>query len=568
MVPTPTHVMVVEPEWPSGGRFFQVRSGAIRKRCKTGSVRGMNWQQDLLRRSLEQDNKNLLPTPELCEDHMGFPPGRTDRGAAGPEDAAYAEALRATRGPRDYQKRLKASGNAAVPQIPMLLGEFIQLCESVSAQSADESLRQIQEDEMSDDFPPLEAAPDESNGQPATIASAVPPSTEPGASGGSGTGVIADAEAYLRWYLSFPDDKYFLPLALFAALMHCWDECFDVVPYLSVGAAVKSADKTRVLELLSFLAGEERAILVDGSITPAALYTEIEAGHVILIDESEHLHNPRSPFRPILNGGYRRGQYVYRKIGGVIEKFSNYGPKGLSHLGDLYDSLRDRCIVVHMQRTLGGGRKEYHRSIAQAEGNAMGERMQEAISARVDEIKTAYLRYDQLYPSLGFLRDRDKEIWKPLFSLCQVLAPSRIPELERSAVDIATLKTIPIRRFDALAGEEKESEETECAERLLADTITAMVGHERMATSELARRLRELPTSPWRTYRGGGITPDASGAMTMASLLKRFGVEPRTIRVRPKSEPNSTAKGYTLQDLVAGRERAGLWLNSEQVVTS
>src|ERR1035438_9024128 len=106
-------------------------------------------------------------------------------------------------------------------------------------------------------------------------------------------------EAYLRSYLSFPDDRYFLPLSLFAILEHCWDDCFDEVPYLSVSAMVKSAGKTRVLELLSFLAGEERAILVDGSVTVAALYTEIEEKKVILIDKSERLQNPHSLFRPI-----------------------------------------------------------------------------------------------------------------------------------------------------------------------------------------------------------------------------------------------------------------------------
>jgi hypothetical protein len=229
-----------------------------------------------------------------------------------------------------------------------------------------------------------------------------------------------------------------------------------------------------------------------------------------------------------------------------------------SHLGDLYDTLRDRCILVHMQRTMGGGRKEYNRTIAQAEGNAIGERMHEAISARVDEIKTAYLQYDELFPSLGFLRDRDNEIWKSLFSLCQVLAPSRIPELERSAIDIATLKTAPARPFGSLVQEEKEAEETEYAEWLLTDAISVMVGHERMATSELVRRLRELPTSPWRAYRGGGITDDASGAMLLASLLKRFGVGPKTIRVRPKGELESTAKGYSWADLIAASERAGV----------
>lgn len=550
--------MVVEPDWPADGRYIRQPSGRMRKRCKSGSLRDMNWQQELLYRSVVQQNKNLLPTPELCEDFMGFPRGWTNLGATGPDDAAYAEALRETRGPRHYQRRLKALGNAAVPQIPMLLGEFIQKCESRPALPEHAGIRQVEENEMGDDFPAPGAAPHEHNGQPAMTASTASQSTVPEGDGGSDTGVIAEAEAYLRSYLTFPDGTYYLPLALFAALMHCWDECFDEVPYLSVGAAVKAAGKTRVLELLGFLAGEERAVLLDGSVTEAALYTEIAHGKTLLIDESERLRTPRSPLRPTLNGGYRRGQSVCRRVGRQNVRFSTFCPKVFSHLGDVYDSLRDRCIVVRMQRAMEGSRKEYFRAVAQEEGSAIARRLHEAVSARLDEIRSAYRNGHGLHRRLGFLRDRDREIWKPLFSLCQALAPSRMPELERSAADIAALKTVPARPFEALAEEEMESEEMEYAEKLLADAIVAMDGNEKMATSGLARRLRELPTSPWRTYRGGGITPDASGAMTMASLLKRFGVEPRTIRVRPKSEPNSTAKGYVLADLVAAAGRAGL----------
>jgi hypothetical protein len=558
MVSTPTHVMGIEPAWPEEGRFFPLRNGRLRKTCKTGSKRGANWQQELLYRSVKQNNENLLPTPELCEDFMGFPRGWTDVGATGAEDAAYAEALRKTRGPRFHQKRLAALGNAAVPQIPMLLGEFVRLCESGAGLGIGDGTPQSQEDSMSDDFPPPEECGHKNNGQPPMVAIADAPPARPQRNGSSDAAVVADAEAYLRSYLSFPDGTYYLPLALFAALEHCWDECFDEVPYLSVGAAVKAAGKTRVLELLGFLAGEEKAVLLDGSVTEAALYTEIAQGKTLLIDESERLRTPRSPLRPTLNGGYRRGQSVCRKVGRQNVKFSTFCPKVFSHLGDVYDSLRDRCIVVRMQRAMEGNRKEYFRAVVQEEGSAIARRLHEAVSARLDEIRSAYRDGQGLHRRLGFLRDRDREIWKPLFSLCQALAPSRMPELERSAADIAALKTVPARPFEALAVEEKESEEMEYAEKLLADAIVAMGGNEKMATGGLARRLRGLPTSPWRTYRGGGITPDASGAMTMASLLKRFGVEPRTIRLRPKTEPNSTAKGYVLADLVAAAGRAGL----------
>ena len=478
----------------------------------------------------------------------------------------------------DYAEPLKALTTAVVTQMPMPIGADVQHYESGVAL---EVLAGVAEDNMgkassAETVPSPQAGKNssriEAGNEPAgTVVGSgygvtLPPnrSDSKRVPGNGGSDVIGQAEKYLRSYLSFPDDKYFLPLALFAALEHCWDACFDEVPYLSVGAAVKSAGKTRVLELLQFLAGEERAVLADGSITQAALYTEIDKGKTILIDESERFHDSRSPFRPILNSGYRRGQHVYRKIGGKIEKFSIFSPKVFSHIGDLYDTLRDRCIVVIMQRTMGGHRKAYDRSVAQEDGNAIGEQMHEAISAKMEEIKTGYHRYHELYPSRDFLRDRDTEIWKPLFSLCQVLAPLRIPELERSAIDIATLKTLPIRHIGALAEEEKKSEEMEYAERLLADVILIMEGCEKMATSELIQRLRARPTSPWRTYRGSGITDDASGAVLLASLLKHFGVGPRTIRVKPKGEPNSTVKGYTRADLIAGAERAGVVLGGEE----
>ena len=127
-----------------------------------------------------------------------------------------------------------------------------------------------------------------------------------------------------------------------------------------------------------------------------------------------------------------------------------------------------------MQRTMGGNRKEYCRAVAQQEGSAISVRLHEALSARLDEVRAAYRHDHELYRRLGFLRDRDREIWLPLFSLCQVLAPSRMPELERSAADIAALKTAPARPFEALAEEERESEEMEYAERLLADAIVVM----------------------------------------------------------------------------------------------
>jgi hypothetical protein len=350
---------------------------------------------------------------------------------------------------------------------------------------------------------------------------------------------IDSIEQYLRSYLSFPDDRYYFPLSLFAVLQHCWDECFDEVPYLSVSAAVKGAGKTRVLELLKFLAGEDKAVLVDGSITVAAVYTEIEEKKVILFDESERLQNPHSPFRSILNGGYRRGQYLIRKIGGQNRRFSLFCPKVFAQIGDLYDSLRDRCIIVEMQRRMSGNRNEYVQQTAKEEGAKIASEIVAAIRERMEEIRNSYLNYHNLYASLDFLRDRDKEIWKPLFTLCQLFAPERIPSLERSAIDIATLKTLPVRRFEQLREEEERAQKLEYAEHLLRDTLTVIGARDRITSGELMTGLRGIATSPWRSYEGTGITE-----ISLAAMLKLFNVAPKTIRIKPKNQPNSTAKGY------------------------
>jgi hypothetical protein len=361
-----------------------------------------------------------------------------------------------------------------------------------------------------------------------------------------GGATVRKIEAYLLSYLSFPDETPFLPLALFVMLEHCWNECFDEVPYLLISAATQSSGKTRVLELLWFLAGE-KAILFSGDITRASLYSEISTrSRVVLIDEGERLQSRNSPFRAILNSGHRRGQTVFRKIGKENVEFSIYCPKVIAVIGDVYGSLRDRCITIEMHRMRQGPRKEFVRQVAQEEGRELASEIAEVVRDREAYIRDAYLNYHGLYPSMDFLRDRDREIWKPLFALCQVLAPERMQELEKCAADIAAFKTRPIRRLGDLQDAEERTQRLEFAEQLLGDALTAIGTRDRIASTDLVKGLRDIPTSPWRGYEGPGIT-----AMSLAAMLKLFGVEPRTIRVKPKDQPGATVKGYYARDLAS-----------------
>jgi site-specific DNA-cytosine methylase len=130
---TPTATAILVKDW-SGDSFLRLPNGRWRKRTRKGNVNGsMSWAQEMAVRAAAQGSHNLEPTPECCEEFMGFPAGWTDLGAEGPEAARYARTLQGVRGMPDWVDRLRALGNAVVPQIPMLIGCFIQQSEASPA---------------------------------------------------------------------------------------------------------------------------------------------------------------------------------------------------------------------------------------------------------------------------------------------------------------------------------------------------------------------------------------------------------------------------------------------------
>jgi DNA (cytosine-5)-methyltransferase 1 len=146
---TPTATAVLEAQWP-GGRMHQNPEGRWRKRSKRGIEGSASWPQEMLVRAVTQRNPRLVPTPESCEDFMGFPRGWTclaEEATALPEELAaewdgepdaglYARIVRGVRRIPGWPERVRALGNAVVAQVPMLIGACIQRYESRSPMAA------------------------------------------------------------------------------------------------------------------------------------------------------------------------------------------------------------------------------------------------------------------------------------------------------------------------------------------------------------------------------------------------------------------------------------------------
>lgn len=272
------------------------------------------------------------------------------------------------------------------------------------------------------------------------------------------------------------------------------------------------------------------------AMTPATIFRSIrDEKPTLFIDEAEDRGGEAADtMRSVLNVGYRRGATIPRVGKNGVEHWPAYCPKVFILIGDVNPTLRDRSIVMRMQR--GEPKTRFVFDHAQAEGNELGVRAK----ATVDESKPKLLDTYTQHKGLTFLMDRDEEIWLPLFAICEVLAPKRIAELQRIAVDLSTEKTQEARGMsDGTA--ERNAEDDEYSKRLVRDLWTVLNGDRFVLTEQALRALHAIPTAPWRKFRGD----DGLTSIAMAAMLDRYGVRPKSIKVAK----NKVQRGYKKEDV-------------------
>lgn len=382
--------------------------------------------------------------------------------------------------------------------------------------------------------------------------------------------LIDRIETYLRSYVVMADDSYFLPTALWIAATHTWDS-FDAFGYVCITSLTKQSGKTTLANLIEFSCHEPHQIT---AMTPAAMFHCIEEKKpVIICDESEVLNSESATFlRAALNAGYRRGSKVERiGEGGKIVEYQVYCPKVFVLIGDVYDTLRDRSIIVRMKR--GRPVKRFVYKAAKSEGHDLRAEAVETMKEHKDEIEKMY--HD--FKGLIFLPGRDEEIWTPLFVLASMLCPKRMEELTRCAVDIATEKTHETNKSKNLAAE--NAAESDHFQVLLLRNILEIApqltqdargdtkprkdsrGSKRKQEKAILRpdavleALKQMTTGPWRKYRAAGtlLQRDGLSRDQMADLLARLGV--KTIPWRVDSKP---VRVYDLEALKAKALEIGI----------
>lgn len=355
--------------------------------------------------------------------------------------------------------------------------------------------------------------------------------------------LIRKIESFITSYLSFETPEVSLPIALWIVGTHCFRQ-FDSFAYVVITSKTKRSGKTRLSEVISFAASNPMNF---SSMTPSTLFRVINPDPkryypehdpfvppTIVFDEAESLSSEAAgTMRSVLNAGYRKGQTVPRTVGQQVIQFQVFCPKVFILIGDVYDTLRDRAIVIDMKRA--DAPKRFLWDEAQREGAVLRAEIRDYLTpGYLDLIAKTYQT-----ERAQFLSDRDEEIWLPLFSLCKAIAPERMRELQRVAVDLSALKTADRQAYKNLNLFETQSENHEYAERAAIDLLAVINGEKAISSADAVVKLRDLDLSPWRTFRGKGIDQHSLG-----DLLANIGIPSTNIRFGKQ-----VLKGYRKLDV-------------------
>jgi hypothetical protein len=351
-----------------------------------------------------------------------------------------------------------------------------------------------------------------------------------------GAGLLHQLETFFSRFLVVSSG---VPLVLALWTLGTWTfdlfksekpDIFDGFPFLVVSSPVKRCGKTRLGELLALFAARAQPTVAP---TEAGIFRVIEEERpTMILDEAEALRGKSEraeAVRAILNAGNRRGVTVPRCVGDShkLRRFRVYSPKVIIAIGMVPDTIRDRSIVIPMQRKRPGEHvARFKLRITEPEAVALKKLIVTLVKRQTPLVETAYESLN-----LEFLEDREAECWEPMFAILKVVDPSRIEELRKTA--------------ERLSSEKAEADvDDSLSLRLLADIRSVWPSDSpKTASSALLERLRTLEESPWSGELD--LTP-----RKLARMLKAFGISSRQIRLG-----DSTAKGYLREEVASALTR-------------
>ena len=323
-------------------------------------------------------------------------------------------------------------------------------------------------------------------------------------------------ENYFGRYVVYPDEHARTAHALWIPhtyMMSMW----DITPRMGFFSPEPGSGKSRAIEVSRRVAHNP---MPTASISGAAFMRMVHEGnYTIFIDELEGIYanaaarDANSVLTSVLNAGFESDAVAHRceSKTNKPETFNIYAPVMLAGLNraKLPDSLKSRMISVNMKRRLPGDEiTDFRKRYAEAEAKPIRDALAEWCEQAESKIDLDALSI----PSE--VRDRDADVWAPLFAIAQVAGgnwPKRVSDAARWFVSTRT---------DDFADSS--------GLRLLRDCAGILEKAHTCEPNWLRSELYNMSDAPWSTWgkNGSGLT-----TFTLKQWLKDYAIKPKTVRI-------------------------------------
>ncbi len=343
---------------------------------------------------------------------------------------------------------------------------------------------------------------------------------------------------FIRRFLVLPNESDYSIVSLWIAHTY-FTHKIKTTPRLAIISPEYGCGKSRVLEVLESLTfkGEKldhhtRSYLMR---TVDLIREEFTRPPTLLIDEIDSVFRAKSEegeaTRAFANTGYRATGFY-----GITEgdskktptKFRTFAPMALAGKGEvLPESVMTRAVIIRLQRRMGNEFiEDFLTDLVAFEAEELREELLGWSDNCAQDIAT-------LNPELP-VRDRDREVWLPLFMVAHLADSEWIKRAELALANI----------------EEAKSDNTLPRERqLLSDIWKIFQAQEKdkIRSSVIILELIEMPDSEWETYNFGKPINERA----LAKKLRTYGIKPSQIRF----ENGVGAKGYHRSEIESAVRR-------------
>ena len=326
--------------------------------------------------------------------------------------------------------------------------------------------------------------------------------------------MLDDAAGFFRRYV-WIDEPGADALALWVVMTWIHDR-LDISPFANLTSATKRCGKSLLLEVLAELV--YRPLPLSGQVTAAALFRIVEPhAPTLMLDEADTYMRDDEILRGVVNGSQRRNvAYIVRCVEPDNEprRFGTWCPKLIAGIGNIPDTIRDRSLVVRLERKPVAVRLDPWR-----------ERDREAVEAMRGQIarwtadnagRIGGTLSAVTFPD-SFQSDRARDAWAPLLAIANAAGGEWAGRNGRAWK--------ACEHFAATSGDDEGG----AREMLLADLYSIFEAGgwpEAIPSATIVERLVAMESQPWPEWkRGKPIT-----VRQLASLLRPFDVHPRNHR--------------------------------------